>query len=320
MKKISVIVPVYNVEPYVRKCLDSIINQTYKNLEIICIDDGSTDASGKICDEYAKKDLRFQVIHKSNEGNSSALNLGLDIFTGEYVGFVDSDDWIELNYYETLYDEIEKNKADIVCSGYYKETFEKSTVIRNKLSIENGKFNREKILKYTFIRDRYPAFGAYYWNKLFNASFFRAKGNSGYEIRADEELQVGGDVLLFTECALKAKSAIYCELPCYHYFQREDSLFHAKDIEKRKGSLQAYRHVIELLEENKISNEIIIWVKRFYAYHASLLTEIALETNDNKNILLMKNEIRCYITEYIETNKEYPDRIKRINYLLEQEI
>lgn len=95
MPKISIIVPVYNVEKYLRKCIDSILNQTFKDFELILIDDGSTDESGKICDEYNLKDNRIKVIHKENGGLSSARNAGLDIAQGEYIGFVDSDDWIE---------------------------------------------------------------------------------------------------------------------------------------------------------------------------------------------------------------------------------
>ena len=98
-KMLSIIVPVYNVEPYLRKCLDSIVNQTYRDLEILVIDDGSTDGSGKICDEY-KRDERVKVFHMKNRGLSCARNLGLDEAQGEWIGFVDSDDWIEPDMYE----------------------------------------------------------------------------------------------------------------------------------------------------------------------------------------------------------------------------
>ena len=93
--KVSIIVPVYNVEKYLPKCIESILNQTYTNLEVILIDDGSTDSSGKICDEYARRDGRIKVIHKENGGNSSARNAGLDCCTGDFLAFVDSDDIIE---------------------------------------------------------------------------------------------------------------------------------------------------------------------------------------------------------------------------------
>src|SRR5690625_1510219 len=99
---ISVIVPVYNVERFIEKCLYSIVNQTYNNLEIILVNDGSTDLSGEKCEEYAKGDSRIKVFHKANGGQSSARNLGLSIAKGDYIGFVDSDDFIELKMYETL--------------------------------------------------------------------------------------------------------------------------------------------------------------------------------------------------------------------------
>ena len=100
--KISVIVPVYKVEPYLRKCLDSIVGQTYQNLEIILVDDGSPDGCGAICDEYAAQDKRVRVIHKANGGVSSARNAGLTAATGEWIGWVDSDDWIEPDMYERM--------------------------------------------------------------------------------------------------------------------------------------------------------------------------------------------------------------------------
>ena len=101
---ISIIVPVYNVKDYVEKCLDSICGQSYTNLEIIVVDDGSTDGSGKICDAYASKDRRIKVIHRKNGGLSAARNEGLDAATGEFLGFVDSDDWIDLDMFKFLYD------------------------------------------------------------------------------------------------------------------------------------------------------------------------------------------------------------------------
>lgn len=114
MCKVSVIVPVYNVEDYIRECLDSLINQTLTDIEIILVDDGSKDLSGDICDEYAKKDCRIKVIHKENGGQSSARNAGLKVSTGEYILFVDSDDYIVENTLETLLNEAKKNDADIV--------------------------------------------------------------------------------------------------------------------------------------------------------------------------------------------------------------
>lgn len=116
---ISVIVPVYNVENYLRECLDSIINQTYQHLEIILIDDGSTDSSGNICDEYAKKDSRIVVAHRDNKGVSGARNVGIELSKGEYITFVDSDDAIHEKFLEKLYDAIKQYNVNIAVSNYY---------------------------------------------------------------------------------------------------------------------------------------------------------------------------------------------------------
>ena len=115
---ISVVVPVYNVEKYIDKCINSIINQTYKNLEIILVDDGSPDNCGNICDEYAKKDNRIIVIHKENGGVSSARNIGIKNAKGKWITFVDSDDWIENDYVEKLSKIGIQNKAEVVLCGY----------------------------------------------------------------------------------------------------------------------------------------------------------------------------------------------------------
>lgn len=121
---ISIIVPAYNVEKYINKCVDSIIAQTYNNLEIILVDDGSSDSTGKICDEYLKYDNRIIVIHKSNGGLSDARNAGLDIAKGEYIGFVDGDDYISINMYKSLYNRIIADKTDMaVCSFSYVNEF-----------------------------------------------------------------------------------------------------------------------------------------------------------------------------------------------------
>lgn len=118
MAKISIIIPVYKVEQYLPECLDSVINQTYKNLEIICVDDGSPDNSGKILDEYASKDNRIKVIHKENGGVSSARNAGLDIATGDWISFVDADDYIASDFYDKLIGSSKDGEADVVQCGY----------------------------------------------------------------------------------------------------------------------------------------------------------------------------------------------------------
>ena len=134
MSEISIIVLVYNVEQYLENCIESILNQTFKDFELILVDDGSTDNSGKICDIYEKKDTRIKVIHKNNGGLSSARNTGLDIACGKYIGFVDSDDSIHPKMYEVLYNLIKNHKSDISCCNY-KRTYDISCKEHEELNL-----------------------------------------------------------------------------------------------------------------------------------------------------------------------------------------
>ena len=150
--KISIILPIYNTKDYLEKCLDSILTQTYKNLEILCIDDGSTDGSELILDQYSKKDKRIKAVHKKNGGESSARNIGLQLMTGEYVGFMDCDDWIEPNMYEKLVTIITEKNIDMAISTWYCDTKQYSEKIVNRCFVSKEVFNQEELLKYIYKR------------------------------------------------------------------------------------------------------------------------------------------------------------------------
>ena len=155
----SVVVPVYNVEKYLRECVESILRQTFDDFELILVDDGSKDSSGAICDEYAATDNRIKVIDKENEGQAIARNLGIKIAKGEYLGFVDSDDWVDEEYFENLYESAQRNNCDIACAGFKR-------CKPNKTKIKKS-FNEEKVLtfiKSKVIADNLPA-DNYIWNK-----------------------------------------------------------------------------------------------------------------------------------------------------------
>ena len=166
-EKISIIVPVYQVEAYLRRCLDSIINQTYKNLEIILVEDGSKDGSPAICEEYAKKDNRIKVFNQQNQGASVARNYGLDVATGEYVGFVDSDDWIEPEMYEKLYAALVQKQADIEVTGYFLETTSESKTV----SVEEKRYGTPVNFLEGTILDKNAAISAV-WSKLYKRQIF----------------------------------------------------------------------------------------------------------------------------------------------------
>src|SRR5690554_3128411 len=143
---ISIIVPIYNVERHLSKCIESICAQTYSLIEIILIDDGSTDNSGVICEEYATLDSRIKVIHKKNGGVASARNTGLRFATGNYIGFIDPDDWIESNMYENMYNKIKKDDSDICICNYIIDTIKHSLKIR--LPFELDILNKQDIIDY----------------------------------------------------------------------------------------------------------------------------------------------------------------------------
>jgi glycosyltransferase involved in cell wall biosynthesis len=167
---ITVIVPVYGVEPYLRKCVDSIVAQTYTNLEIILVDDGSPDNCGKICDEYAERDERVRVVHKENGGLSDARNAGLNIMRGEYVAFVDSDDWVLPNYINDMYESLIKYESDISLSGtvYVYENGKRNMVLA--INNTDGLYTqKEAVEKLFYQKGIYPSA----CSKLYRAELFK---------------------------------------------------------------------------------------------------------------------------------------------------
>jgi len=306
-KRVSVIVPIYNTEEYLNKCLRSICLQTYANLEIICIDDGSTDASGKIADLFAQADDRFIVVHKKNGGECSARNIGLDLATGDYITFVDCDDWLEVNMYEKLVEKIEFTGCDLVASGYCIATDHGSFRVENELRVTDLTFGNEELLSYVFKRDSYRGFSVYLWCKLFKRN---AIYSNGRKITFDESLKLGGDILFFTRVATHVKKACYLDEAFYHYYQRSTSTFHAKRLDVLMDILRAYEYVITELESCMIKEETIRFVKRFLVYHAERAAKCAIEQNNDKILTITQRYMNCYEEEYVSTNQNYPERLR----------
>jgi len=313
MKKISIIIPVYNVEPYIKKCLDSVINQTYKNIEILCINDGSTDNSGKICDEYAKSDRRIKVFHKANGGLSSALNVGLRNFSGDYLGFVDSDDWIEPNMYETLYNALASNSVHISAANFTRDTNNTSVIETEtgREEIPSRVLTQREMLLYIIRIKHYAGFYCGICNKLFNADVIV---NSGLEF--DENLSISMDVKFIASLIISNNNltGVFVKQPLHHYLQRQNSLIRSAQILNSIDCLKSYNDVITAADE-KGFDDITIWLKREHCYQASLLLEGAATGNGGEIQALLRGELNVYLKEYIETNKEYPERIERINKL-----
>lgn len=164
---ISVILPIYNVEAYLPQSVESVLNQTYKDLEIILVDDGAKDSSGSLCDEYAKKDSRIKVIHKTNGGLSDARNVGTEAATGDWSFYLDSDDWMEPNTLETLLDFAEKNYCDVVQGGLY---YAYPDHLLKRVEKEPTLLNREAAMKELIINDRVKNFA---WGKLYKTALVK---------------------------------------------------------------------------------------------------------------------------------------------------
>ena len=205
---ISIIVPVYKTEQYLDRCVESIVNQTYKNLEIILVDDDSPDNCPTMCDAWAEKDSRIKVIHKKNGGAASSRNAGLDIATGDYIGFVDGDDYAELNMYELLIDILEKNKADIAVCGYH---------IDNEKDVDSNIHTVSQLdsLKKICVGDyKYGVL----WNKLYKKEIVTGVKMPNFKCCED---------LVFNYyCFKKAENVVECDMKLYHYMQNESSTIH----------------------------------------------------------------------------------------------
>ena len=165
--KVSVVIPIYKVEPYLRQCLDSVVGQTYQNLEIICVDDGSPDRCGEICEEYAEKDDRIRVIHRENGGLSAARNTGIDAATGEYICFIDSDDFVRETFVEYLYGLIKKYDAEIAVCPLFKLVSEQTSTMQG--GAEQSMTSAEA-LSYIFLNPQYV--GVFAWNKMYHRGLF----------------------------------------------------------------------------------------------------------------------------------------------------
>lgn len=219
---ISVIVPIYGIERYVGLCIESIINQSYSNLEIILVDDGGNDRCPEICDLYKSKDSRIKVIHKKNGGLVSARKEGVRQSNGEYISYVDGDDWIEKGFIENLYNETVKTDSDIVCAGYTRDLFSQSMSFYDALPA--GVYEGDKI---EFLWKNMISYGSFYrpgittyvWNKLFKRNIIIPA-----QMSVDDRITIGEDGAVTYPALLNSSRIVLLENKEYHYRQREDSM------------------------------------------------------------------------------------------------
>ncbi len=248
---ISVIVPIYLIDRYLGLCVESIINQAYKNLEIILVDDGSTDRCPEICDLYALKDERIKVIHKPNGGLVSARKAGLRESNGEYVSYVDGDDWIGPGFIEGLYTTAEISGADMVCAGFTRELFTQTATFTDVLpgGIYAGE-KLEELWKSMISIDPFyrPGISTYVWNKLFKREVLL-----GIQDKVDNRISTGEDGAVTYPALLKCKKVAVTDNVAYHYRQREDSMLKQKAGYSKEA--KRLKYLYEYLEQWSYSTD-----------------------------------------------------------------
>ncbi len=240
---ISVLVPVFNVEKYLRRCIESILSQTYKDIELILVDDGSQDCSGIICDEYAKKDSRIKVIHQENGGPSIARNSGLDIAQGEYIGFVDSDDYIHKDMYQTLYDTLTKNDVDLAICNYTNDNDNNVRLWKDyHPQLVDDIITPYEALKRSINDLNYVVV----WNKLFKREIFD-------DIRFPPG-KIHQDNYVMPEVIYKCKKIATLSAPLYYYYLNMESTTNQEYSIKNLDHVEAMCMRIKFYEEKNITS------------------------------------------------------------------
>ena len=278
--KVSIIVPIYKVEKYIYKCINSILGQSLTEFELILVDDGSPDRCGEICDEYSKKDNRIKVIHKNNGGVSSARNIGIDNACGEYIGFVDPDDYIDANMYEILYKCAKKNNAEVVISSF--------SFIRNckeeKQDVSNDEliFNKyEAITKYFDMV--YPFNFSFMCNKLIKRELFE-------DIRLNINILVQEDTEIMVKIYNRRKNIVYLGQALYFYQLRDESATSNKISKGKITTEEAFLNIYIYIKENlpQFNSQALL---KYISYFFNIIIEIIKkydEYEDDYYILIEK--------------------------------
>ena len=278
--KISIIVPIYNCELYLERCIESIVGQTYDNIEVLLIDDGSTDSSGKICDIFAKKDSRIKVYHKKNGGVSSARNFGIEKSTGDWISFVDSDDWVEKDFCYKMIDKLLDSEYNLaICA--YKRVYDSKVEFQN-LNKFNDCFNSSEFLNN--VLNVQTGFGFCHM-KIYKRSLID-------KIRFNEKLKVGEDAL-FNSNVSKKVNGIFVNECLYNYYFNSSSLVRKYDINyvnKYNDAVAEMKKYIETIKKDDFL------VYNYIVYHLMLIAvNYCFHPNCKKKYASLKNVIKIKI-------------------------
>ena len=289
-KLVSVIIPVYNVEDYIEKCISSVINQTYNNMEIILVDDGSKDNSGNICEKYSKSDKRIKVIHKKNGGISDARNIGIKNASGIYITFIDSDDFVDNSYVELLYDTIEYYDADISIASH-RVLYKKKCL--NKSNGEKFCAESKEILEKILYDDGIDISA---WGKMYKKELFE-------KIKFPSNMLYEDAATTYKLVDLSEKIAVNSQ-PVYNYVIRNNSISNCEFNEKKLDLIKATKEMTDFVKSKYPELEKACNRRLIYAY-LSTLTQLAKANNKNK-------KIEKELMDYIKENKKVVLKDKRI--------
>lgn len=267
---ISVIIPVYNVEKYLERCVNSVLSQSYKNIEVILVDDGSPDNSGKMCDEFAEKDSRIKVIHTHNGGLSYARNVGIKISTGNYICFVDSDDWIEPHILENSHNRLINDDLDVVIWGFYKDFVDVQDSTNSFIKINIGDYycSKYKNDNEILLNDNALALVGYAWNKLYKRDLIVSNN-----LQFLESVSLVEDMLFNSEVLSKSDKIAFIDDIGYHYVQRNRETLGAKfypnyfDLKIKACDAVEKLLTVYNIEAVKISN--VVMYRKFYGLVSS---------------------------------------------------
>lgn len=275
---VSIIVPVYNAEIFLNKCIDSILTQTYRNIELLLIDDESKDNSGKICDEYASLDKRVRVIHKVNTGVAATRNIGLEEATGEYISFVDSDDYIAPNMLEVLVSKACEYDSDIVmCKYFIDRSGEISCSSMRYEEVYDGEEKIKNGLLYLYYTDYHN--GLYsLWNKLIKKSVY-----STNSISFDSTLKRGEDAWFVFQCLKHCSRIDFIPEPLYYYYQNESSIMHMVYDDQYEKWVDMRRRLIAENEQLGFDIDYDLFYKEFL-YKVAVFCRMLAATNQKEKL------------------------------------
>lgn len=248
---ISIIVPIYQIDRYIGICIESLLNQTYENLEIILVDDGSPDRCSEICDLYASKDPRIKVIHKKNGGLVSARKEGLLAASGKYVGYVDGDDWVGEGFVESLFTAISTADADIACGGFSRDLFSRTAHFTDNMpcGVYEGERLEDLRCKMVSLGEFFKiGVSTYVWNKLFRREILLEA-----QLPVDNAISIGEDAAVTYPAIMRAKKIVITDTCAYHYRQREDSML--KKVASFSADATKLKYLYEYMSKFAVSQD-----------------------------------------------------------------